>query len=446
MANSINVLILGEGGREHAIACKIKESPLLNKLYVSPGNSGTQMVAENIPPMTTSGINITEIKYTILDKNIHLLIIGPEALLVEGIHDELLNDGRFKNLIIIGPKKIGAQLEGSKLFAKEFMQKYNIPTAKFKSFTKDDFPLIEKYLKTTTPPFVIKADGIAAGKGVFICDNIEDSMREIKAMMLDEKFGNAGKTIVIEEFLQGIELSVFILTNGKDYKLLPIAKDYKRIGEGDKGLNTGGMGAISPVPFVDNKFLDKIKNQIILPTLDGLQKENIEYSGFIFFGLINVKGKPMVIEYNARLGDPETQAVMPRIESDFLELLSNINHPEKFSKHKVSISNKTAMTIIITSGGYPETYQNGFVIEGLKKIKNSMVFHAGIKNTKIYSNGIYQNKKKYVTNGGRVLAITSLRENLQASIKQSYKSADCIKFKNMYFRKDLGVDLLNKFF
>ena len=433
MAKSINVLILGGGGREHAIAWKITESPLLNELYVSPGNAGTQTIANNI---IINNNNIDELKKIILDKKINLVIIGPEALLVKGIHDELIEDLRFKKLVIIGPKKIGAQLEGSKLFAKEFMQKYNIPTAKFKSFTKEDFHLIEKYLKTTKPPFVIKADGLAAGKGVFICDNMGKAMLAIKEIMLDNKFGDAGNTIVIEEFLKGVELSVFILTNGEDYKLLPIAKDYKRIGEGDTGLNTGGMGAVSPVSFVDKKFLDKIENLIILPTLGGLKKENIDYTGFIFFGLINVEGSPMVIEYNARLGDPETQAIIPRIESDFLELLSHINNPEQFSKQEVSITHKTAMTIILTSGGYPEAYRNGFAIEGLKEITNSMVFHAGVK----------KNKGQYITNGGRVLAITSLGGSLKNTIKQSYTSANSIKFKNMYFRKDLGLDLLNKFF
>ena len=433
MTKSINVLILGGGGREHALAYKINESPLLNKLYVSPGNAGTQQIAENI---STHDNNIVELKKTLLDKEINLLIIGPEALLVKGIHDEIINDARFHKLIIIGPKKIGAQLEGSKLFAKEFMHKYNIPTAKFKSFTIQDFSSIEDYLKTISPPFVIKADGLAAGKGVYICSNIHSAMDEINKIMLEKKFGNAGNTIVIEEFLQGIELSVFILTDGTEYKLLPIAKDYKRIGENDTGLNTGGMGAISPVPFVNEKFLNKIKSQIIAPTLEGLKKENIDYTGFIFFGLINVNGNPMVIEYNARLGDPETQAIVPRINSDFLELLSCINHPKEFLKHEVEISTKTAMTIIFTSGGYPEIYKTGFKINGLKNVDNRMVFHAGTK----------RDKNQYVTNGGRVLAITSLANELKSAIKQSYKNAQHIQFKNMYFRKDLGLDILDEFF
>ena len=374
---SFNVLILGSGGREHAIAWKVKESNLLKSLYVAPGNSGTHEIGKNIDININ---NYQEVKNTILEKDIHVLIIGPEDPLVNGLHDQLANDHSIKDLIIIGPKKRGAELEGSKSFAKNFMQKYNIPTASYKTFASSHYEDAINYLKKIDAPYVIKADGLAAGKGVFICPNYNEAKSVIEDIMLKSKFGEAGKKIVIEEFLDGIELSVFILTDGINYKLLPTAKDYKRVGENDTGLNTGGMGAVSPVPFLDDKLFEKIKTKIIEPTLMGLKYEKIEYHGFIFFGLINVQDEPYVIEYNVRLGDPETQAIIPRIQSDFLELLIILNNQEQFENYQINISPSHAATVILTSKGYPEKYTTGHIVTGLNNIKNCTVFHAGLKN------------------------------------------------------------------
>ena len=425
---SFNVLILGSGGREHALAWKVKESILLNSLYVAPGNSGTHELGENI------NININnyhEIKSTIITKDIHVLIIGPEDPLVNGLHDLLEIDQDIKGLIIIGPKKRGAKLEGSKSFAKKFMHKYSIPTARYNSFSSKYYKDAINYLKTNVAPYVIKADGLAAGKGVFICSKLNNAISVIEDIMLKSKFGEAGKKIVIEEFLEGIEVSIFILTDGTNYKVLPTAKDYKRIGENDTGLNTGGMGAVSPVPFVDEKFFEKIKTKIIKPTLIGLKKEKIEYSGFIFFGLIKVKDEPYVIEYNVRLGDPETQAIIPRIQSDLLEALVVLNNPEKFKNHKISISPSHATTVILTSKGYPEKYTTGHLVKGINSVKNCTVFHAGLKTE----------NKKHITNGGRVLAITGLNNSIENSLTKVYNDVEKIKFDNLYFRKDIGADI-----
>lgn len=425
----INVLILGSGGREHAIAWKICKSNQLNKLYVAPGNSGTENIANNL------SINIDnheEIKQNIINKNIDLLIIGPEDPLVAGLHDVLSNDKTMCNLRIIGPKKEGAKLEGSKLYAKRFMKKHNIPTANFKTFDQTNYLEATDYLKKSQPPFVIKADGLAAGKGVFICNSIKESESIIYDIIIGSKFGKAGTKIVIESFLKGIEMSVFILTDGHSYKILPCAKDYKRIGENDKGLNTGGMGAISPVPFLDHNLKEKIKNKIIEPTLTGLKKEGVEYSGFLFFGLINVNGEPFVIEYNVRLGDPETQVIMPRIKSDFIPMLMSITNPIEFEKNELIINSNAAATIIITSGGYPEKYDTGYPVSGLSDIDNATAFHAGLK----------MKNQKYLTNGGRVLAVTGEGANIKEAIMKSYDNVNKIAFTNSYFRKDIGLDVI----
>ncbi|MAQ70209.1 MAG: phosphoribosylamine--glycine ligase [Flavobacteriales bacterium] len=427
--DKLNVLILGSGGREHAIAWKTHQSSMLNKLYVAPGNSGTLSLAENLD------INIHDyesIKNCIVTKNINLLIIGPEDPLVNGLHDQLENDSEVHNLIIIGPKKAGAQLEGSKSFAKRFMLKNAIPTANFKSFNIDNLSEAKIYLEQSAAPFVIKADGLAAGKGVFICKTLEEANAIVEDILVNKKFGSSGEKVVIESFLEGIELSVFILTNGTDYKILPTAKDYKRIGENDVGLNTGGMGAISPVPFADKMFIEKIKTKIIEPTLVGLKKENIEYTGFIFFGLIKVENEPFVIEYNVRLGDPETQAIMPRIKSDLLSLLSMINKQKAFKKMELNIDHSVATTVILTSGGYPEKYKKGYPIKGLDNLTDSIAFHAGLK----------LENNKYLTNGGRVVAITTVDKNIPTAINKTYKDIEKISFQDMYFRKDIGKDLI----
>ena len=426
---NVNVLIIGSGGREHAIAYKINESKLLKKLYVAPGNSGTNIIANNL------NIDLHDyyaIKNIIVSKNIDLLIIGPEDPLVAGLHDQLSEDKEVQNLKIIGPKKEGAQLEGSKLFAKKFMKRHNIPTASFKSFEKKKISEAIKHLENSKPPFVIKADGLAAGKGVFICNTLKSAKEAVRDITINSKFGNAGNKIVIESFLDGNELSVFILTDGNSYKILPSAKDYKRVGENDTGLNTGGMGAISPVPFLNEDLMKKIEQKIIKPTLNGLKKEKIEYSGFIFFGLINVKNNPYVIEYNVRLGDPETQVIIPRIDSDFLQLLLQINETNEFEKNKLIINTNPASTVILTSGGYPENYTRGYPIFGMENIEDAMVFHAGLK----------KENERYITDGGRVLAMTGQAQTLKKALEKSYKNIEKIKFKNSYFRKDIGLDVI----
>jgi len=424
----MNILILGSGGREHAFTLKLSESNKVNQLFVAPGNAGTSQIATNI------NINPTDfkaVKEIVLNNQIDMVVVGPEAPLVEGVHDYFLADKDLKNISVIGPKKDGALLEGSKDFSKIFMEKHNIPTARYQSFTKENLSEGFLFLETLSSPYVLKADGLAAGKGVLILDSLEEAKKELEEMLTNQKFGEASSTVVIEEFLDGIELSVFVLTDGKSYKILPSAKDYKRIGEGDKGLNTGGMGAISPVPFASEDFLNKVEERIVIPTINGLQKEGIDYRGFIFIGLMNVDGNPQVIEYNVRMGDPETEAGVPRIDSDLLDLFEGVAN-QTLDKKSFSINPKTAATIMLVSGGYPEAYENGKEMTGIEKVTESIVFHAG---TTLKEN-------KIITNGGRVMAITSFGDTIDEALKKSYASIENIHFENMNFRKDIGFDLI----
>jgi phosphoribosylamine--glycine ligase len=422
----INVLILGSGGREHAFAWKISKSSSCNKLFIAPGNAGTNDVGTNVDIEIN---DFKSIKKFVLINEVTIVLVGPEDPLVNGIYDFFQNDDELKNIALIGPSKQGAKLEGSKKFAKEFMFRHNIPTAKYKAFTKENLKDSSKFLESLSPPYVLKADGLAAGKGVLIINDIKEAKQELKKMICDGKFGKASSTVVIEEFLEGTELSVFALTDGISYKILPSAKDYKRIGEGDTGLNTGGMGAISPVPFADRFYIEKVEREIIKPTIMGLIKDNIRYSGFIFFGLINVKGQPKVIEYNVRMGDPETEVVLPRISSDFLNLLRGINDGT-FSERDLEISTEVAATVMLVSGGYPSNYEKDKLILGTDKVDKSIIFHAGTK----LDDGLK-------TNGGRVLALTSLAENLNLALKASYDSAKQISFNKKYYRTDIGFDL-----
>lgn len=423
----MNVLILGSGGREHAFAWKIAKSSSCNQLFIAPGNSGTAQVGTNV------NIEINDfdsIKEFVLTKNIELVLVGPEDPLVNGIYNFFKEDEKLKEISLIGPSKKGALLEGSKRFAKEFMFRHNIPTAKYQAFNKDNLVEGYKFLESLEAPFVLKADGLAAGKGVLILNNLQQAKDELKAMVEGAKFGSASSTVVIEEFLEGIELSVFVLTDGDSYKILPSAKDYKRIGEGDTGLNTGGMGAISPVPFADRFYIEKVEREIIKPTIEGLKKDNIEYKGFLFIGLINVKGEPKVIEYNVRMGDPETEVVIPRIKSDLLNLLRGIKDGT-FSEKDLEITDEVAITVMLVSGGYPQAYEKGKEITGIEKVSNSIVFHAGTK----------QDGETIKTNGGRVIAITSFGENMNDALKKSYENAEKITFQGKYFRKDIGFEL-----
>ena len=422
----MNVLILGSGGREHAFAWKIAKSSSCNKLFIAPGNAGTEEVGTNI------NININDfasIKEFAILEEIDLILVGPEEPLVNGIYDFFQADDDLKNISLIGPSRNGAQLEGSKKFAKEFMFRHDIPTAKYRAFTKENLHDGYAFLKDLQAPYVLKADGLAAGKGVLIIDNFEDAKKQLKLMLTDSKFGEASSTVVIEEFLDGIELSVFVLTDGDSYKILPSAKDYKRIGEKDTGLNTGGMGAVSPVSFADRFYIEKVEREIIKPTIEGLKKDNIIYKGFIFFGLINVKGQPKVIEYNVRMGDPETEVVIPRLTSDLLHLLKGINDGT-FSEKDLEITKYVAATVMLVSGGYPEDYAKGKTISGLELIENSLIFHSGTKN-----DGCLK------TNGGRVMAITSLCEKMSIALSNSFKNAERVSFEGKYYRKDIGFDL-----
>ncbi len=423
----MNVLILGSGGREHTLAWKIAQSNLLTQLFIAPGNAGTMQFGTNVNVNPT---NFEAVKLTVLQNNIKLVIVGPEDPLVKGIHDFFLNDDQLKSIAVIGPQKYAAQLEGSKEFAKEFMYRHNIPTAAYKSFTNHNLEEGYQFLETLSPPYVLKADGLAGGKGVLILNDLQEAKDELKEMLANQKFGAASSKVVIEEFLDGIELSCFVLTDGKSYINLPNAKDYKRIGEGDVGLNTGGMGAISPVPFANDVFMKKIEDIVIKPTVEGLQKDNIPYKGFIFFGIIKVGDEPKVIEYNCRMGDPETEVVIPRVKSDFLELLIATGNNELHTK-TIEFKDESACTVMLVSGGYPENYEKGKVINGLDKVENSIPFHAG---TTISNNNI-------VTNGGRVIAITSYGSDFKQALKQSYQTIEKISFENMNFRTDLGFDL-----
>ncbi|WP_127136082.1 phosphoribosylamine--glycine ligase [Flagellimonas oceanensis] len=423
----MNILVLGSGGREHAISLKISESTKASKLFVAPGNAGTSEIATNVEVEVN---DFEAIKQLVLKENIELVVVGPEDPLVNGVHDFFLNDTELTSIPVIGPEKAAAELEGSKEFAKEFMMRHNIPTAAYESFTSETLEKGYAFLETLKPPYVLKADGLAAGKGVLILQDLQEAKDELKSMLLDSKFGNASATVVIEEFLDGIELSCFVLTDGTNYKILPTAKDYKRIGEGDTGLNTGGMGAISPVPFADSIFMDKIERQIVKPTVEGLKKDDLPYVGFIFIGLIKVGEEPKVIEYNVRMGDPETEVVIPRLKSDLVEVLLAMANGT-LDQVDLQIDERAATTVMAVSGGYPEAYEKGKEITGTENIKDSIVFHAGTK----LSDG------KVVTNGGRVIAITSFGKDFKEALKTSYQNMEKLHFDGMYYRKDLGFDL-----
>ncbi|WKN43879.1 phosphoribosylamine--glycine ligase [Tunicatimonas pelagia] len=429
----MNILLLGSGGREHALAWKISQSSDCTKLFVSPGNAGTSLfnVTENLVQNSYDQSDFQRIANFIQQQNIELIVVGPEAPLVAGITDFLKNNSSTSDVLVVGPTQAGAELEGSKDFAKQFMQKHNIPTAASHTFTAETLEEGLKYVKEQTLPIVLKADGLAAGKGVIICTSYDEATETLRDMLQHQKFGTASQKVVIEEFLDGIELSVFVLTDGKNYHLLPEAKDYKRIGENDTGPNTGGMGAVSPVPFADEAFMSKVKAQIVEPTIQGLAKENIDYRGFIFLGLMNVGGNPYVIEYNVRLGDPETQAIIPRLESDLVELLVATAR-QQLSEVQVNISLQAAATVVMVSGGYPESYVKGKVISGLSDKAESLVFHAGTE----------AKEGKTITSGGRVLAVTSLHSQLTSALEQTYAQVDQLFWKDIYYRKDIGQDIL----
>ncbi len=424
----MQILVLGGGGREHAIAWKISQSHLCKKLFVAPGNAGTSLCGENvkIDPNDFSAVGVFA-----KEKNIDMVVVGPEEPLVNGIADHFLHDPNLKSIAVIGPKAEGARLEGSKAFAKAFMHKYRIPTAKYQSFNKDTLNEGLHFLKSLHPPYVLKADGLAAGKGVLIFDKLDEAMSSFKKMINERMFGNASDCVVVEEFLDGKEISVFAATDGCNYILLPEAKDYKRIGEGDTGPNTGGMGCVSPVPFADRLFMEKVRKRIIEPTLDGLSKENIGYKGFIFFGLMNVEGDPYVIEYNVRLGDPEAEAILPRINSDFVQLLIHITD-NNVHEYPMEINPRCASAVILASGGYPGKYRKGYEITGLDMVKDSLVFFAGAS----------LHNDKIITSGGRVLAITSLERNFKQALRKSKLNAEKIDFIEKYYRRDIGNDLI----
>lgn len=423
----MNVLVVGSGGREHTLSWKIAQSSMCEKLFIAPGNAGTATLGQNV---SISVDDFESLKTLVLENDISMVVVGPEDPLVKGIYDFFKDDDSLKEITVIGPSKKGAQLEGSKEFSKKFMQKHDVPTAAYQSFTKDTLDQGCAFLETLDPPYVLKADGLAAGKGVLIIDDLQEAKIELKSMLADAKFGTASAKVVIEEFLDGIELSVFVLTDGKNYKVLPAAKDYKRIGEGDSGLNTGGMGAVSPVPFADKFFLEKVEDRIIKPTIKGLQEEEIEYQGFIFIGLMNVNGDPYVVEYNVRMGDPETEVVIPRIKSDLLNLFKGIGDGT-FSEKDFYVDQDTAVTVMLVSGGYPESYEKGKVMTGWEDCQGSLLFHAGTK----------QDHERVLTNGGRVLAITSIGRDMEAALAKSFENAEKIKFDKKYYRKDIGFDL-----
>ena len=426
----MRVLLLGSGGREHALAWKIAQSSILDQLFIAPGNAGTRQFGKNIP---LSPIDFIAVKNFVLENNIEMVVVGPEEPLVLGIYDFFVGDTELSKIPVIGPSKFGAQLEGSKDFAKAFMNRHSIPTAKYATFTIENLEEGLTFLKNMKSPYVLKADGLAAGKGVLIIHDLDEAQAELKSMLQHEKFGEASKKVVIEQFLDGIELSVFIVTDGHSFKLLPEAKDYKRIGEGDTGPNTGGMGAISPVPFADAAFMDKVHNRIIVPTVKGLKSEGIVYKGFVFFGLICVKGDPYVIEYNCRMGDPETEVVIPRLKSDILDLFEGIAS-NTLSERDIQFIDKSAATVMMVAGGYPDVYEKGKQIYGLNSVVDSLVFHAGT----------IADGPSVLTSGGRVLAVTSYGKNIEVAIEKAYEAVSKISFEGAYYRKDLGQDVLSQ--
>lgn len=425
----MNILILGSGGREHAIAWKVAQSKRVKNIFIAPGNGGTRNVGTNIPVDLN---DFNSIKMIVIENEVDMVVVGPEVPLVAGIYDYFADDPVLKDIHVIGPSKAGAMLEGSKSFAKKFMDKYNIPTAAYRSFNSTNIEEGYAFLESLPPPFVLKADGLAAGKGVLILNDIEDAKKELVSMISDQKFGDASANVLIEEFLRGIELSVFVLTDGTEYVILPEAKDYKRIGEADTGLNTGGMGSISPVAFANVEFMKKVEDQIIIPTVKGLAHDGINYKGFIFFGLINVDDNPYVIEYNCRMGDPEAESVIPRIKTDLVDLFE-ATALGTLNKSEIEFDHRTAASIMLVSGGYPGNYDKGKLISGLDNVYNCIVFHAGTA-TDIDNNSIK-------TNGGRVIAVTSLGDNLSKALEQAYANADLINFDGKYVRTDIGFDL-----
>lgn len=424
--SGVNVLIIGSGGREHALAWKLSQSPKLGKLFILPGNPGTAQLGENIP---LNVLDFDGIRTVVIEKAINLVVIGPEEPLVKGLYDFLKGDAGLRNVLVVGPAKEGAALEGSKNFAKAFMKRHGIPTANYGAFTREEYGEALKFLETLEPPCVLKADGLAAGKGVVIQPSYEDACTSLEEFF-NGKFGDAGNVVVIEEFLRGVELSVFVITDGKSYVVLPEAKDYKRVGVGDTGPNTGGMGAVSPVPFATPEFMMKVENTVIKPTINGLSSEGIPYCGIIFFGLMNVGGNPYVVEYNVRLGDPETEVVLPRIESDLLELLM-LCAAGKMSESKLTVSPQIATTVILASGGYPGSYTKGKAISGMETISNAIIFHAGTTSSGSLT----------LTAGGRVLACTGIGDSMEDALASSYSAANAITFESKYFRSDIGLDV-----
>ncbi len=425
----MNILLVGSGGREHAFSYKLTQSNLCSKLFVMPGNAGTAEIAMNVP---IDPLDFANVGKFCLDNEVKLIVIGPEEPLVKGMRNYFEADDHLKRIPFVGPDETGAQLEGSKDFSKAFMKKYHIPTAGYETFTSENLEAGVAYVKSHSLPVVLKADGLAAGKGVLICESNDEAVAELEAMIKEQKFGAASSKVVVEEFLKGIELSVFVLTDGTNYKVLPSAKDYKRIGEGDQGLNTGGMGAVSPVPFADEAFLQKVEERIIKPTVDGLKKEGIHYVGFLFIGLMNDNGNPHVIEYNCRMGDPETEVVLPRIESDFAELMLAAA-TGTLNEYELKLSPKTAVTVMLVSEGYPGNYPKGRVMTGFDQTANSLLFHAGTKQN---------DKGEIVTNGGRVLAITSFGNTVKEAVAQSFTNAEKIQYEGKYYRKDIGYEFV----